>query len=328
MTIVDPIPDVQYGRGDWQDYISNWREKDAEWIQERTILRYATPTARSTDWSAPRAGHVTYNGLSDRLEMFSGLRSSWVGILMFQYLTSIKDDATAVNISHTASGGKGINIGPSLTSLDNPLNVMGSVLAVDGTGVTVKTGAKTAKLTTDANNLISDTPVSAPGFITAGALTATGNITGASATLTGTLTVPNISLSGTLTGGVLNGTSGLIGGVTLGSNTVQPGGGATGGMQSNQGHFYGDGTSAVMRQRPALGGTWSPTFVQVTANNVVVGGGAPQFFDVNPTMRYYGGKGIQWMNAGGTLQAWISPVIYAASDPGATNFPDGTLWLS
>ena len=60
MTQAEPIPDLQYGAGNWQDYINNWREKDAEYLQARSILRFETVTKRDQILSTPGAGQFAW----------------------------------------------------------------------------------------------------------------------------------------------------------------------------------------------------------------------------------------------------------------------------
>jgi hypothetical protein len=327
MTVTEPIPDLQWGRGDWQDYINNWREKDAEFLQARTILRYQTAAARTTDWPAPQPGQVTYNNETQTLEMWRPAASSWVRSLMFQYLTATQDSAAGVKMSHVGAAGKGILIQPASLVIDIPLNVQAGLLQVGADFVGIQSvGQKLAKLTTDSDELLSDTPLA----ISAIRLTGTGTVLDAAtkAVTVGPLTAGSltstgaVSTTGTVTGGVVNGTTGTIGGVALNTNAVQP----SAGMQSQQGYFYGDSNSAVMRQRPTLGGASSPNYVQVTADRVNIGGGTG-YMDVYPTFRLFGGRGIHWIDAGGTHRAWISPTIVSASDPGAGNYPDGTIWI-
>ena len=294
---------------------------------------------RQTDWGAtPSFGQITYNETAvqvgpgvfvDRPEMYSKQHNKWVPLMMLDNVTSTKDDAAGVALSHKLAGGKGVQFQPTQTLLDNPINMMNGVLYVDSDSVDIKVGTKTAKLTTDATNLISDAPISAPGFLTGGTLSVTGALSAGSISVTGTATLPNISMTGTLTGGIVNGTSGTIGGVAMGTAGAHGSGGIRAdaqGFHAQQGAFYGDASGAVLRQRNPSGGAYGAPYLQVTSDRVNVGGSA-NFMDVYPTTRLFGGRGIHWINAGGSHQAWISPVIVQAGDPGAGNFPDGTIWI-
>lgn len=338
MTITEPISDPQWGRGDWQDYINNWREKDAEYLQARTILRYHNASDRAAQWASPAYGQVTYNETAlqvapgvfvDRPEMFSKQHNKWVALLMLDNITSTKDDAAGVALSHKQAGGKGVIFGPGspagtgLLEITSPLNVMTGVMLVDGTGVTVKTGTKSAKLTTDANNLISDTPISAPSLISGGALSVTGALTAASVT-TPTATVTTLTVSGTLTGGILNGPSGTIGGVALASSIAT----ASSGFVSQAGLFQGDGSSALMRYRNPSGGAVGTAYFQVATSDINFGPtNSSASVYMYPYLRIMQGRGVPWHNTAGTHVAWISPTIVSGGDPGAGNYPDGTVWV-
>ena len=334
MTITEPIPDVQYGRGNWADYISNWREKDAEWLQERTILRYATAATRQTDWGlTPRAGLVTYNDATKALEMYRGtgtpvaetLPTGWVRSLMFQYLTSVQDTAAGVNISHSAAAGKGALFTPTAVNIDLPVNLTNGLLTTTANNMAVQTPAqKKATLSTNATELVSDTPLAIPnvrltgtgtaidatgkavtvGALTAaslalggGAITGAGSIAATSVASSGAITAPAVTISGLST----------INGTTFQAGYTE----ATSGYVSQAGYFRGDGNGAVMSYRNPSGGAAS----------------AHQLQGRSDMIRLFGGQGIGWHNAGGTHVAWISPVIVSGSDPGAANYPDGTIWI-
>ena len=317
MTIVEPLPVSGYGKANWTDYSNYWREGDAEWLMERTVLRYATPAARAADWPTPKFGQITYNEQSvalggglyaDRPEMWSKQHNAWVPLLMIANIMGTKDDAAGVGLAHKLAGGKGVVFEPARTVLDNPIYVMGGVLTVDATGLTIKTGAKTVKLTTDATSLVSDSPISATALSTGGALTAV------SATLSGSLTVANITLSGTLGGGVLNGTSGTIGGVAHASNKAT----ASAGFDSQSGSFYGDGSSAIMRQSARTG-----SYVQVSQGNINFHGGG--YTDVYNQMRIFGGQSIQYIRADGVHTGYFAPTFWG--DPGVGNVPEGSIMM-
>lgn len=319
MSIAEPISDLQYGKGNWQDYISNWRQKDAGYLQERSILRYATAAARTTDWPTPRAGQVTYRGDADRLEMYSTLRSSWVSAMLFQFLTTPKDDAAGVTLSHTGAAGKGITLGPANVIMDLPVNAYNGLLTADASGVGVKTTAmKQALLSTNATELVSDTIVSVPGLhLTAGTLDATGRPATVGALTAVSATIPNLTLSGTLSGaGVLNGGSGTIGGVAMSGNRAT----ASSGFRAGIGLFSGDASSAIMS---AIGGT---PYLQVsTAGGVFSGGGQ---FDFYTYVRFLNGTNPVYYYNANSGSVNIAPSFYSAGDPGAGYFPDGTIWVT
>jgi hypothetical protein len=327
VTIAEPILDLQWGKGNWQDYISNWRTRDTNWMQERLILRYETTAKRTTDWPAPQTGQVTFNGETGLLEMWSQAKNAWLRSLMFQNLLSNKDDAVGVNMFHTASGGKGLQLGPTSLLIDAPTtNFLNGVHTVDATGMTLKVGAKTAKLSTDATALVSDSPIKAPSLDIAGAV-GVGALTAASLSVPTATVTTSLTLTGaTVTGGTLNAAGGTIGGVGIGSNIVTtPAGSATAnaaGLQSGQGYFYGDSGGAVMRQRANAGSVPGAANVSVVATDVGIDGTAIHLWGQT---RIENNRPLQYVTTAGVKNG--GPVIWGA-DPGVANVPEGTIWGS
>jgi hypothetical protein len=332
------LPD--WGKADWTDYVDYWRESDAEYLQSRSILRYHNATDRTADVPAPSFGQVTYNEAIDSIEMYSKTRSAWARSLLFQNLASTKDDSTAVSVSHTGAASKGISFKPAEVTIELPLNVLSGVLKADNTGVTVQTPSQAAvKLSTDSDELLVDTKMVAPAI----RLTGTGTVVdaGTGTVVLGTLnattvTATSVTASGTLTGAtVASVNGGTLGGVTLASNTAT----APSGHITQTGIFTGDSSGAIMRQR-ASGGALGNAYVLTSINDVfVTANGAAASPAPTPTgsqtmtvgsnvqMRVMGGKGVEYWGPANTLLARFSPVTYAASDPGAANFPDGTIWF-
>jgi hypothetical protein len=335
MTLVEPLPaDLQWGKGDWQDYINNWREKDAEWIQARTILRYETAAKRTTDWGAtPSAGMVTYNHQTETLEMYrAGTTNAWVRSLMFQNLNLVTDTTSTVKIGHSAAaaGGKGLTFTPTNVVVDMPFNVMSGMLQVDATSVGVQsTSQKLAKLTTNATELVSDTPLAAASLRLSGTgtvLTTTANIS-VGAVASGAITATgNITATGqTISAAVVTGVSGTIGQVSLAANVISTVAGSASanaaGLQSGQGYFYGDGSQAVMRQRASVGVAAGAANVAVTSTDVILSGTLVQL--ASPT-RVLANRSLEYATTAGTKYG--GPVIWGA-DPGVANVPEGTIWV-
>jgi hypothetical protein len=329
-----------YGQADWENFVDYWRDEDATWIQERIVLRYANSADRSGEiGSTPGNGRVTYNEETDRLEVFSRMRSAWIPVLQLLNLTSTKDDTQAVALSHREAGGKGVTLTPTEVILDNPMSVMGSVFKVDSTGVTIKTGVCAAKLTTNDMSLVSNCPLelpvttTMPGLLFSGATTATAITTGNRNIDAGTgrVTAGNITLSGTLSGGassVLNAARGTIGGIGLGTPSLNAAF-APSGFVAQEGYFHGGSTSAVMRQRNASTGALGTAYLQITDTAVIVDGashGGTLYLRngiriENPTAPI---RNMVWQGPG--TDAYMAPVLVSATDPGAANFPAGTIW--
>lgn len=194
----DPIPAGDYGTATWQDFNHNWRKKDADWIQSRVVLRYDT-TANRDLIPSPPLGMTIFNAQTDRLEVrVAGSGTpAWSGVYSVDGLI-IKPVPTTTNVrlNHKDSASEnGLIFSPNLITTQVPIVTAGDTLKFEASGLTISTGTKDAKLTTDATNLISDTPISAPGLISTGTFSAAtvstfvGPATAASTlTVTGLLT--------------------------------------------------------------------------------------------------------------------------------------------
>lgn len=324
-----PIPDVQYGKADWRDFIDNWREADAEWLQARTILRFQTTASRDAALGGALPGQMVFNAETAILEIKGA--SSWLPYKPMPIFTvKTQDDASQVSISHINAAGKGVNFLPSGVTVNADLTVHSGVLGVTTTGVTFKTGSKTVKFTTDAASLLSDSPISAPSLSLTGAgtvISAPGKTVVTGSVIADSGAITNISMTGTMTGGILNSTTGTIGGVALASSSATAGqvSGANGaqGFHSGQGQFYGDSAGAVMRQRSA--GVWGAAYAKVWPTDVELNSSTITF---NGQTKFMGGRSVNWYNAAGTHVAYCGPTIYSPTDPGVANFPDGTIWIS
>ena len=68
------------------------------------------------------------------------------------YLDTITDTTTLVKISQVGAGGKGLSFSTTNISTDIDVSLAGGVLTAATTGVTIKTGTASVKLTTGADN--------------------------------------------------------------------------------------------------------------------------------------------------------------------------------
>lgn len=318
-----PITDTQWGRANWTDYVDNWRELDAEYLQARTVSRFHSATDRDAALGvSPPSGSVVYNETTDRLELRSKL-GAWVPLTPLPInMVATADTTSSVAIGHSLASGKGVNFTPANIQITGPLNVLNGVVVVDSPGISIKTGATTATLSTDATSVVSDTPFKLPKLTITGTgvvVDATGQeIRAGTATVT-QVAAQNISLSGTLTGGVLNGTSGTIGGAVLATNQVT----ASAGFIAQSGFLSGDGTKAMLQSKNPSGGALRLGRIELTDRVAVFGAGT----DLNsPTA--VRNTVVQWFDSGNTLRGDYAVSIYSATDPGAANFPNGTIWFS
>ena len=238
------------------------------------------------------------------------------------------DSTTAVSLAHSAAGGKGLSFtSGGVVSFSADLNALAGVVTVlaatPGLGIK-SSGNKQVLLTTSSTALVSDSPVSMPSItltgsdtvITAPAKTiAVGTVNADSAAIT------TLNVGGTITAGVINASGGTINGVTFPGNWI----GAPSGFVSSAGYFSGNSGAAVMSFRDPTSGAVGSAAV-VTTTDVVTLQGA--FTNVHNQMQILDGRNISWYNAAVTLSAPIAPNVVSGSDPGAANYPDGTLWIS
>ena len=309
MPIDQALPDeAPYGIADWTDFEDNWRDKDAEWLQGLGVPRFSTTAQRDAKLTAPATGRLCFNAEAGYLQLRGA--SAWADYKPLPlFMTKGEDSATQVLLSHVNAAGKGVafsGTGPGYeVHVNTNLRAQNGVLVVDTTGVSVKTGAATAKLTTDAAALVSDVQIKAPSMAVTGAVS-TGALTATSISAP-TAAIPNIMVTGTVTGGVgsfsgaVTAASATIGGVSVASNTVT----ASSGFVSQGGTFTGGADHALMRRT----------------------GGGPNVAVYSDYIRMRTNSGIPYDNNAGAFQnAWIA-IVYTA-DPGATNAPYGSILLT
>jgi hypothetical protein len=290
----------------WTDFVDNWRAIDAHWFRDRVVNVFDNAAARSASGINASAiqGSLTFLQDVNSLEFYKG-SNVWESV-RYPNL-AVSSDATTVTLRQTAAG-SGIVLQNDGTAAIEKLNAGLGALVVNSTSLSIKTGARTVVLTTGGTSLAINSPVVITGDVSA----TTANISGA-ASIGGTLTVPNISMSG----GVLNGSSGTIGGVAVSGNTVA----ASNGFNSQSGSFYGDSGSAIMRHSNRSG-----PYLQVTSGGAAYNGGGQ--FDFYSTVRFLNNTYPVYYYAGNGGAVNIAPSFYSGGDPGAGNFPDGTIWIT
>ena len=325
----DPIPTIApYGAADWDDYDHNWRAADAEWLQSRGILRFSNAAQRDSAIASgglgptPAIGTFVYNQTENALQMRSS-DNTWQPYRSLPFnMKTVTDTVATVKIAHSAAAGgdKGMTFTPTGISTDLPLTVLGGILTANATEVSIKTGTATAKLTTDATNLVSDKAITAPGI----KLTGTDPVidaTGKNAILgildATTINATTITATGALTGGV----GSVVNGVSFPGNYVQ----ASSGFVVSAGYHYGDANGALMRYRnPSTGAVSATTYFQVNDGVINAVGGV---FDIYSQMRVRD-NAIQFLNSAGTHLGWGGCVVYTATALTAANYPEGTIWVS
>lgn len=313
-----------WGKSNWTDYVDYWRDDDAEYIQQRTVLRYQTDASRDADNPAPLSGQVVYNETIDMLQLRSK-DGTWKRYTPLPFNMTTTDTATNVGMRHTSATGGILFTAPTYTPASQanvllaqvPIHAVNSAVILDSTGVVVKVGAKSVLLNTNATSLVSDSPISAPA-VAGGTLTATSLNVAGPATVTGALSVGgNAAITGTITAAI--GSS--IAGVTFNDAT----GGyvnAAKGVQSVGGLFY--GVASAGRLSAGTAAAPGASYAEVSSTDVVL-----HATNINlDGQPFIVAKGINYRPTLGGTNYPISPALYSASDPGVGNFPDGTIWVS
>ena len=189
------------------------------------------------------------------------------------------------------------------------LVVRANVFKVTATDVQIKTGSNTASLTTDNTNLVSNTIIKAPGFVTTGPITATGQTLAV-----GPITATSLTASAAISGATVGATGAITAGTTVNAAT-----GTAGGFRADKAAYLGDTNGAVIRRTDWAGGN---SQLSVYAGTIRMDGGSTVIAN-QPDV--YNNIGIRWFNGNpGTHYGWLGPVVYSASDPGG---PNGTIWV-
>lgn len=315
------IPSSGLGDVDWVDLQDNWRDADATWIQERSIVRVsgATPTVGVLDGSSGNVavaaeGRVFYSTSSKSLLVTVSSTPTYKTVVMSDHI-SISDGASTSEIKATdASAGTGIVInnttgaisfGPSTfnstVSVTGATTLSGYLSALAGSSGTISTSSSGFTINTSGSNAVVLTT------------SASGLGIGSSVVVTGSLsTTTSITAGNGLT--VTTGTAAL--GVTTVSSTLTISGATSAAAITASGLVTANANITV-------GGT-TPTIQSASSKDLTITVPASQSLrlsaasssDANANRIYYANTTAQ--------NAWI---VYG-SDPGVGNVPEGTIWIS
>jgi hypothetical protein len=329
MTMTEPLPDTApWGLGNWTNFQHNWRDMDAEWLQGRSILRFQTNAQRDAMLPSPETGQVIYNEATDRLEL--RLKTgTWArqGFLP-QNLAGFEDDVDGVGLSHNVGGvganPKGVRLTPTEVQITaDAFRVLTDTFKVDATGVTIKSGTNIAvKMTTDATGLVLDGPVKAEQTSYVGSPESVAIDASGKEVKAGTLTVATIVASAP---GVVS-AAGRVTALDFATTGPGPstlhgvslaGGVITGELRDEILHAYGDANKGYVK------GFGKAGLIEVDDNVTIKGTKTVLESVIEETNAVY----PKWVFSGvpNTISAHV---IYSATDPGATNFPEGTIWIS
>lgn len=247
------------GDADWTDLQDNWRDVDATWLQERSIIRVsgATPTVGTINGTngnvaAADEGRVFYSATSKALLVAVSSTPTYKTVTMSNNLT-IVDGATTSEIKASAgANGTGITINNTTGALSlGPSSFTGAIssndyltslkagsagsISTSASGFTINTsGSDAVNLTTSASGL----GVSASVVITGALSTTTSATVGNGLTVTAgglTVTAGTTSLQATTVGTTLTVTGATTAAAITASGLITAGAGVTvtGAVQSS-----------------------------------------------------------------------------------------------
>lgn len=216
-TVAPPTPDSDVFPT-WTDLVDNWRAADAHWLRNRVMQIFPDAATRTTELT----GHTTFGMMSivPLVGAAVGGPDFWTGSawesIRYPNL-GVASDGTSVTLKRV--GGSGgvqlVNDGSvNASKLFGGTGGVGGTL--DVTGVTVKVGAKTAKLATNATDLTVDSPVNVSGGVTASGTVAANALSAPTVTASTTLTaaaagVTTLTATGAVTGASVAGGDALLG---------------------------------------------------------------------------------------------------------------------
>jgi len=192
------------GNGDlnWTDNTDNWRDADATWLQERSVVRVTTtpPTVGSATGNVANvtAGRIFYDITAGKLTLSLG--SSYKNILASANLNPALDSSTDVVLKVT-----GASYGITLKNGSNPIvldridtltvSTGGSntaVVTTSSTGVEVDKAIRVATGTTISGTSVTSTTVTASGVVSGLTLASTAT-SGAPFTVASGTVVTNLN---------------------------------------------------------------------------------------------------------------------------------------
>jgi len=281
------------GTADWTNNSDTWREEDAEWLQARSVVRFAAEADAATATPSHTAdGSVAYISGTDQ-RFIGRVAGGWRRFLTSQHL-SYAETSGLLTLKHgsattglTLSSGSAAGVAGALTvggatTLSSDTSLTGELTISNGTY------SGTLKANASANKIESTVEVLAPSLRSSGSVTTVG------LTSTGTASLTNAAVSGTLD------VTGTLTASVVGVSTLSAATSVTGGSLR-------------------LSGT-SLTHTTASSPTVGIGAGATG----NLTLTAASGR---VRVSDGTNAAPVASYVISASAPSSTAYPEGTIWL-
>jgi len=292
---------------DWTNLVDKWREEDAEWLRNRVINIVADATERDSVLTSGIRfdGLTVYNRSLKRLEFWNG--TAWETAVIRSL--AISDTTATATLERHKDAGTGLTFNADGSVAAGGVFSAGpGVLSVAPAGVSIKTGAKTALLSTDATSLKVDSPVAVTG-----AVSASGGFQGA---LTGNVAATTVAASGAITGG----SAAISGGVTAGTLLV-----------GSKAQLVAGGSSVDL-VNTAAGAT--DAFVRIADSDAVTVKGASVVLQgpVSADSKVTAAAGVEMqastskITAAGMTSPQVAGIVTSTS-AASGNYPDGTIWI-
>ena len=320
--MTEPIPGDGYGDANWVDLSNNWRDADATWLQERSVVRInvaniSTATPTSAGVANFTNGRVFFNDSDDSLiiSTSSTVPYAFKIITSSNYLT-IKDGSSTSELkASAASDGTGISINNTTGAVSIGAATFSSTLSVTGTTTlngyltSLKAGSAGSISTSSSGFIVNTSGSNAVTITTSTAInTATTLEIGSPTKITGSLLTTSSITSGAGLS-VPSGTSALSA-VTV-SSTLVVDGATTSAAITASGVVTANGTIVV-------GGT-SPSVLSATGKDLILNASSGQAVRTTSNF-YYGSSGNT------TKNAWV--IYQATGTPTVGDYPEGTIWIS
>jgi hypothetical protein len=305
------IPTDGYGPVAWVNDEDNWREEDADFLQQRTILRWANSTARTAaGGDAYGPGSLSYVASSKTLAVnTSTATSGWSTVLHSPQLNITDTPASNFQIQLSGSSAGGLRFYTDGVFVDTRLAVAGTDAApkvkIDANGILLETQTGNQGLIQTNNS--GQVSISAGAGLTVNRLNVSSSATFSSAVtfsaainITSTLTTTNLSVN----------------------NPTTPVGVGAGGLTSSTGVLTGLSLATVSGYQ--LGSTGLTRSSNAGAA-ITINSSAPAVSGANVDLQVPTGGAIRLTIAGNT--APIAGWMVSNTAPGGTVAPDGTIWF-
>jgi len=297
---------------DWRNAIDNWREQDAEWLRNRSVNIFPDASTRtSVMGTPPMVGLMSFlqsGSVAGGPDFWDG--SGWQSV-RYPNL-GFTSDGTSFTLRRQGAGtGVQLMSDGSVNMAKAFMGTGGIGATIDNTGILLKIGADTAKLTTDANGFAMDSPLNITGGLqtsalaTLNSLTVTGATTLSGTTAAQAVTAASVAATGAVTGATVTGGKVLLG-VAAPYGTIKHADGGTA-------EFDVGSDSTVQIKGTTL--TVSPTTVNISGT-----------VNLNGTTNLVGAANLA--PAGKTAVQVAGILMVSGNVAPSQNAPDGTIYFT